>query len=188
MALQQSAGRVASVLRQSVGSGGGGGGGGGGSPVDVAASSRVFGLVDAVEDVADEVSKKSVSGLIKQVDVLRKHGRRRRRRQASRRPACRKGYGGNCYSKSMLMLLDRVRRQLLVIKQNKRDMAYVRKLRGRRFGAKTLKSLAKTYGKAEARKIAQGKMTMPQGGKLRKIPIRKVRGRTQYRYEIAFPA
>lgn len=145
--------------------------------------SRVNTLVDAVNGVARSVSRKSVQGLIKAVDKISAAPRRRRRHKKAA-PRCKKGYGGHCYSKSMLRLLHRVRRQLLVIKQHKKDMAYLRNRR--RIGWKTKRSLGRTYGPAEAKKIALGKMTMPRGGRLVKVPVRKVRNKTQYRYRISF--
>ena len=197
--------RVEAVVIGDVGSfGAGGGGGGGGSTSSSSSKGRSLPHVyvspdsDAVRMLVNVARsplppKPSRHGPpttpLQRAKSLEKAVRRMVRSLRPKNVRCargtRRGFGGRCYSPTMLKLLQRVREQIKVLRAHERNLAMLRKLRkGRTLAASVKRSLAKTYGAREVRKIAAKKMTLPRGAKLERIPLRKVKGRTVYKYRL----
>lgn len=97
----------------------------------------------------------------------------------------RRGFGSRCYSPTMLKLLNRIRAHIKAMKKLDRAQVAIRRIRkGRTLAGSVKRSLAKTYGPVEIRKIAAKKLTLPRGAQLVKVPLRKVKGRTIYKYQL----
>jgi len=181
--------RVEAVVIGSMGSSGSGGGGGGGGGVYLSPDSEAVRVLSQVARSPLPPKPARQGTPLQRAKALEKAVRRMVRSLRPKNKRCprgtRRGFGSRCYSPTMLKLLNRVRAQIKVLRAHEKNMVMLRKMRkGRTLAASVKRSLAKTYGAREVRRIAARKMTLPRGAKLERIPLRKVKGKTVYKYRL----
>jgi len=181
--------RVEAVVIGSMGSSGSGGGGGGGGGVYLSPDSEAVRVLSQVARSPLPPKPARQGTPLQRAKALEKAVRRMVRSLRPKNKRCprgtRRGFGSRCYSPTMLKLLNRVRAQIKVLRAHEKNMAMLRKMRkGRTLAASVKRSLAKTYGARVVRRIAARKMTLPRGAKLVRIPVRKVKGKSVYKYRL----